>query len=49
MKEALRQLGVVENTTMRPPLLQLDAAEVAAVTEAMSQVRPAASGSLATV
>lgn len=38
MKEALRQLGVIENTTMRPPLLPLDAAEIAAVTSAMSRV-----------
>ncbi len=44
MKEALRQLGVIENVTMRPPLLPLDAEEVAAVTRAMASVNLAQSG-----
>lgn len=39
MKEALRQLGVIPSTTMRPPLLNLDASEIAAVTHALSAVR----------
>jgi 4-hydroxy-tetrahydrodipicolinate synthase len=38
MKEALRQLGVIENTTMRPPLLPLAEADVAAMTSAMSRI-----------
>jgi 4-hydroxy-tetrahydrodipicolinate synthase len=42
MKEALRLLGVIENTTMRAPLLGLDAGETAAVKAAMSKVRLAA-------
>jgi 4-hydroxy-tetrahydrodipicolinate synthase len=46
MKEALRLLGVIENTTMRPPLLPLDGSEVAAVSRAMSKVRLAEGGSL---
>lgn len=49
MKEALRLLGVIENTTMRAPLLALDADEIARVAAAMSRVQLAASGSLAAV
>ena len=39
LKEALRQLGVVPNAHMRPPLLDLDAGEVAAVTRALTNMR----------
>ena len=39
MKEALRQLGVIPSATMRPPLLDLAASEVAAVTRALATVR----------
>jgi 4-hydroxy-tetrahydrodipicolinate synthase len=42
MKEALRILGVIENTTMRPPLLPLAASDQAAVARAMSAVTLAA-------
>ena len=38
MKEALRQLGVLQNTTMRPPLLPLDEGELATVTRALANV-----------
>jgi 4-hydroxy-tetrahydrodipicolinate synthase len=39
LKEALRQLGVVPNATMRPPLLDLDAAEREAVRRALGAVK----------
>ena len=39
MKEALRQLGVIPNATMRPPLLNLDAAECASVRKALASVK----------
>jgi 4-hydroxy-tetrahydrodipicolinate synthase len=39
MKEALRQLGVVPSGTMRPPLLDLDAAESEAVRQALANVK----------
>jgi 4-hydroxy-tetrahydrodipicolinate synthase len=38
LKEALRQLGVIPNAHMRPPLLDLDAAECNAVREALGAV-----------
>jgi 4-hydroxy-tetrahydrodipicolinate synthase len=44
MKEALRLLGVLSNTTMRPPLLGLDAREREAVARALAGVRLRASG-----
>ena len=43
MKEALRQLGVVPNAHMRPPLLSLDSAERDAVRSALAAVTLAAS------
>lgn len=42
LKEALAQMGVVPNAHMRPPLLDLDAADRHAVTEALARVRLAA-------
>jgi 4-hydroxy-tetrahydrodipicolinate synthase len=39
MKEALRQIGVIPSAVMRPPLLDLDGAEVAAVTRALASMR----------
>ncbi len=39
LKEALRQLGVIPNAHMRPPLLDLDAAECNAVRDALSAVQ----------
>jgi 4-hydroxy-tetrahydrodipicolinate synthase len=42
LKEALRQMGVVPNSHMRPPLLDLDAAENAAVAAALGGVKLAA-------
>jgi dihydrodipicolinate synthase/N-acetylneuraminate lyase len=48
MKEALRQLGVLEGASMRPPLLDLDAAEREAIRTALAQVElamPAGVGS----
>lgn len=47
MKEALRQLGVIENVTMRPPLLPLNAEEVASVKKVMANVKLAPSGARA--
>ena len=47
LKEALRQLGIVPNAHMRPPLLDLDAAECAAVTRALTAVEMAAAGTAA--
>ncbi len=38
MKEALRQIGVIPSATMRPPLLDLDATEIAAVNRALATV-----------
>ena len=38
MKEALRHLGVIPNATMRPPLLDLDDAERAAVKRALDAI-----------
>lgn len=42
LKEALRQLGVIPNATMRPPLLGLDEDERTAVNRALASVRLAA-------
>jgi 4-hydroxy-tetrahydrodipicolinate synthase len=42
LKEALRLLGVIPGATMRPPLLDLDAAERSAVARALASVRLAA-------
>jgi 4-hydroxy-tetrahydrodipicolinate synthase len=42
LKEALRQLGVIPNAHMRPPLLDLDPAENEAVRRALADVRLAA-------
>ncbi len=42
LKEALRQLSVIPNAHMRPPLLDLDASENEAVRRAMAAVRLAA-------
>jgi 4-hydroxy-tetrahydrodipicolinate synthase len=39
IKEALHQLGVIPRATMRPPLLDLDAAERDAVTRALGSVK----------
>jgi 4-hydroxy-tetrahydrodipicolinate synthase len=39
MKEALRQLGVIPNATMRPPLLDLGTAEREAVSSALANVK----------
>ncbi|MEX0749415.1 MAG: dihydrodipicolinate synthase family protein [Dehalococcoidia bacterium] len=42
LKEALRQLGVIPNAHMRPPLLDLDAQECEAVRRALAAVQLAA-------
>jgi 4-hydroxy-tetrahydrodipicolinate synthase len=39
LKEALRQLGVIPNAHMRPPLLDLDAGERDAVSRALAAIR----------
>ena len=48
MKEALRELGVLSNTTMRPPLLGLDEGEQETVRRALAGVRLRASGAVTT-
>ncbi len=44
LKEALRQMGVIPNAHMRPPLLDLDDDEVRAVTRALAAVTVAVGG-----
>ena len=41
LKEALRQMGIIPNAHMRPPLLDLDVEECRGVERALAAARPA--------